>query len=150
MMQVHGYSCKLQMMLSSKIVLLSVLGVLAIVAYTNAECCPCSNSGFCSDNTVCGTYPNFCCAHGNCNIFCCNCDGGCRTGLEAKQDDNATEFLSQIDKDSSGDVDLQEFENFNIKYNMPKNMLIYTIFTLLDENEDGHISAKEFNTANLK
>ena len=93
-----------------------------------------------------------CVVTGPCNIFCCNCDGGCRTpGLEfeAKQNDNAThfEFVSIIDKDSSDDVDLQEFENFNVQ--MPKNMLVYTIFTLLDENKDGHISAKEFEMANL-
>ena len=139
-------------MLSSKLIFLSILGVLAIVASTNAECCLCSDYGTCNDQTTCGYPPNFCCAHGSCNIFCCDCDGGCRTGLEAKQSDNAThlEFLSKIDKDSSGDVDFQEFENFNVENNMPQNMLIYTIFTLLDKDEDGHISAKEFDMANLK
>ena len=149
-MQVVSYSCRLQVMLSSKIIFLSVLGVLAIVASTDAECCGCSFNKRCMDGTSCGFTS--CCAYGSCNIFCCNCDGGCRTpGLEfeAKQNDNAThfEFLSIIDKDSSGDVDLQEFENFSMQ--MPQNMLVYTIFTLLDENEDGHISAKEFEMANL-
>ena len=55
-----------------------------------------------------------------------------------------------MDENSSGDVDLQEFDNFNEKNNVPRNSLVYTIFTLLDENRDGHLTDKEFNAANLK
>ena len=64
-------------------------------------------------------------------MYCCNCLG-CWENLKA---DNAThtDFLSEIDKDSSDDVDLQEFEKFNSQ--MPQNMLVYVIFTLLDENK---------------
>lgn len=138
-------------MLSSKIIFLSVLGVLAIVASTNADCCPChSLTHECKDRTSCGYIPNLCCGHGKCNFFCCNCEGGCRKhddSLEAEQSDNTT-FWSIVDKDSSGDVDYEELENFSV--DMPQNMLIYTIFTLLDENKDDHISAEEFDKSNLK
>ena len=129
------------------IIFLSVLGVLAIVGSTNADCCPCDSlTDTCNDGTSCGSIPNICCGHGPCDIFCCNCGGGCRKYSEEESDnETGLEFLSMVDKDSSHDVDLQEFENFSA--DMPQNMLIYTIFTLLDENKDGHISAKEFDTA---
>ncbi|MEM8995124.1 MAG: hypothetical protein AAGF23_10085, partial [Acidobacteriota bacterium] len=47
-----------------------------------ADCCySCCASIDCSRKTCAdGTYPTPCCGVGKCNIFCCSCDGGCRTG----------------------------------------------------------------------
>ena len=38
--------------------------------------CGCPVSGHCKDNPTCTP----CCGYGKCNIFCGNCDGGCREG----------------------------------------------------------------------
>lgn len=51
--------------------LLSILGTAITVS---AECC--SSPAVCADGTQSGIWS--CCAYGSCNIFCCNCDGGCR------------------------------------------------------------------------
>ncbi|KAJ9636480.1 uncharacterized protein PV06_01535 [Exophiala oligosperma] len=53
--------------------------VLTSVGLVASECCDQEkpdNVGQCLD----GTYADYlgCCAYGPCNIFCCNCDGGCR------------------------------------------------------------------------
>ncbi|KAE8369269.1 hypothetical protein BDV27DRAFT_153149 [Aspergillus caelatus] len=39
------------------------------------KCCPPDSDGKCADGTL-GT-PS--CAYGQCNIFNCNCEGGCRS-----------------------------------------------------------------------
>ena len=49
-------------MVSSKIIFLSVLGVLAIVASTDAACCHCPTYGLCVDGTHCGSTS--CCGRG--------------------------------------------------------------------------------------
>lgn len=45
-----------------------------------AECCDnthqTDDGARCVDDTYAGAFG--CCAYGACNIFCCNCDGGCR------------------------------------------------------------------------
>ncbi|KAH7090754.1 hypothetical protein FB567DRAFT_546915 [Paraphoma chrysanthemicola] len=47
-----------------------------LFAFAQAECCDQTDglSGHCDD----GTDSTPCCANGKCNIFCCNCDDGCR------------------------------------------------------------------------
>ena len=124
---------------------------MAITVSVNADCCGCPITGYCNDGTTCGYIPNLCCGWGQCNFFCCNCDGGCRSSSEHKQNScNGSDFLSRLDEDSSGEADLQELDNFIEKNETPRNTLIYSIFTLLDVNGDGHITDKEFNAANLK
>ncbi|CAG7721852.1 unnamed protein product, partial [Allacma fusca] len=63
----------------NKMVSQGVLCVLMLVSfhmsYVSGICCP-SYRGLCQDATE-GTS---CCGYGPCNIFCCNCDGGCRRG----------------------------------------------------------------------
>lgn len=54
------------------VLLLSLLGTTVKVS---AECC--SSPAVCADGTLSSIWA--CCAYGSCNIFCCNCDGGCRT-----------------------------------------------------------------------
>lgn len=38
------------------------------------QCCGTAFGGTCAD----GTHGTPCCGTGGCNVFCCNCDGGCR------------------------------------------------------------------------
>ena len=42
---------------------------------TSAECCGWSVNNICNHVTV--PPDKWCCGKGECNIFCCNCDGGC-------------------------------------------------------------------------
>ena len=48
----------------------------AAIAAANADCCgpPFGGHMICDD----GSETSTCCGVGPCNIFCCNCDGGCR------------------------------------------------------------------------
>ncbi|CAG7834732.1 unnamed protein product [Allacma fusca] len=70
-------NCKAKISFNWKMVSHLALCVLLVVSthmtYVSGECCYDSN-GVCAD----GTYSTPCCGHGPCNIFCCNCDGGCR------------------------------------------------------------------------
>ncbi|KAH7399156.1 hypothetical protein DE146DRAFT_783166 [Phaeosphaeria sp. MPI-PUGE-AT-0046c] len=47
-----------------------IFAFIALACYVAADCCdvPCSD----------GTSGTPCCGNGECNVFCCNCDGGCR------------------------------------------------------------------------
>lgn len=55
-----------------------VVSVLVQIDQTDAECCSLAINGMCADKIV-GAF-DFCCGVGSCNIFCCNCDGGCIDG----------------------------------------------------------------------
>ena len=86
---------------------LLVFFILFLVRYSSGECCtgdhcpvvPRGRKACCADGTqrnfmsillrvfywkyfICFCYKggNWCCGKGRCNIFCCNCGGGCRTG----------------------------------------------------------------------
>ena len=133
-------------------------------------------SGNLSGSKCCGKSPckdgsdkYACCGNGKCNIFCCNCDGGCR---EAS---NKTQCLSQCSKqgslcssgctiscsnapsDSCGimcDAQCVKEEqsckkNCDSKYpssaaerNARSGAL--KLFNKYDANKDGHLSPKEF------
>ncbi len=48
-----------------------IIIMFAILSLGSADCCgttPCAD----------GSKNGFCCGVGDCNIFCCNCDNGCR------------------------------------------------------------------------
>ncbi|KAI9551472.1 hypothetical protein GHT06_021805 [Daphnia sinensis] len=61
-----------------------------------------SRRGYCKD----GTRGTPCCGYGRCNIFCRNCDGGCRTGRTDVEDDGMdsleTVLATANDTDSNG------------------------------------------------
>lgn len=60
--------------MSIKIVFIALI-CLMFSYQVQAVCCSASYFDMCADGTA-GTP---CCAYGGCNIFCCNCDGGCRS-----------------------------------------------------------------------
>ncbi|KAF8872354.1 hypothetical protein BD779DRAFT_1573267 [Infundibulicybe gibba] len=70
--------------------LLSLVFFATLASYTQAasnDCCDCfkpnpfNPGGFCADGTMCTPY----CGYGPCNIFGCNCDGGCRVPAGRKR-----------------------------------------------------------------
>ena len=53
--------------------------LVVLTAYeSDAECCSSAKNGMCGDKWY--PPPKYCCGVGDCNIFCCNCDGGCIPG----------------------------------------------------------------------
>jgi len=85
-----------------------------------AECCN-TVDGYCRDYTR-GTP---CCAYGDCNVFCCNCDGGCRkhqcdtkkSGLAVSQwpmsvAETSLGNFSAVDRNGDGDISLAEWTTF--------------------------------------
>ena len=110
----------------------------------NAECC---NSEYSHGGNYCGdgSRPRIkgCCAYGRCNIFCCNCEGGCRRRrnlrdvlalwgdqpgdqqqslehpLETANDDNdETNLLAPVNEDDtcpvSGEPMMMSLEEFRV------------------------------------
>ena len=80
-----------------------------------AVCCKEVCNGKCADGS--GTTP--CCAHGGCNIFCCNCDGGCRTGSyhcgcdsvfeRAANTDSVSVAFAETDDDGAGNLTMANY-----------------------------------------
>ena len=70
------------------IVLLLFVTVSVWFVQTNAECCYAVYSGTCHEPDGktrkrcgdCSEVESFYCGVGSCNVFGCNCDGGCRKG----------------------------------------------------------------------
>lgn len=65
------------------IITIAILGVLYLTHQTDAKCCG-FHPEYCifrQDDTTRGIHNNtmmkLCCGVGDCNVFCCNCDGGC-------------------------------------------------------------------------
>jgi len=90
------------------------LAVLAVLIFSPApalaDCCNSNSSGKCADGS-CGTP---CCGNGGCNIFCCNCDGGCRTGPCGGNcgvgSTTPAQFFDSVDLDKSSAISPGEFE----------------------------------------
>lgn len=70
------------------IIIIVILGVILEIHNTNAECCGSYSTSCCINDRVSGyekekncykkdNLIKMCCGVGDCNILCCNCDGGC-------------------------------------------------------------------------
>ena len=100
-------------------VLLIVLIVCINVSSVWSECCTPPwrfQLGYFSHDTACGDskYGERCCGRGACNMFCCNCDGGCRHSsdedfhqrinpgdiIACKMNQFAEHILLAVDKDN--------------------------------------------------
>ncbi|KAK0615427.1 hypothetical protein DIS24_g11833 [Lasiodiplodia hormozganensis] len=102
----------------------------------------------CDDDTQ-GTP---CCGYGGCNIFCCNCDGGCRRAggapagrrglMSARDDKDASDAaFNAADTDNSGNITMQEYTNYmNVGDNSVKHI---AWFLKHDKNDDGVITPDE-------
>ena len=105
---------------------------------TNAVCCRAGGSGRCDDGTT-GTP---CCGYGKCNIFCCNCDGGCRTSMGKRSNDEINTFS---DHDLNQDSKISFDEMVTVLNEMPRHRLLDE-FTKMDQDESGFIEAKEYDS----
>ncbi len=76
----------------------SSLLVLLFSVQINAECCDTVSKSGCADGTL-GTP---CCGVGNCNIFCCRCEGGCRRNKWPSFEDGESGVKWKFDCDYPG------------------------------------------------
>lgn len=130
---------------------LIVLGALLVPTNASADCCGAICGGLCKDCTK--STP--CCGHGKCNIFCCNCDGGCREGrcaqLESTAESTAIEwsaaYFNRIDRDHSGTISMEEFSSWakaSGKVSGERN--VRAAFEKVDVDQSGAIEPHEFDT----
>ncbi|XP_065217156.1 uncharacterized protein Diedel [Planococcus citri] len=141
-------------------ILFSVCVVVMLPSLTTAECCKavCEDiplvDALCADCTKASPY----CATGSCNMFGCNCDGGCRkgpcgmccgngnVGETRKQGVEAVMEYADIDRD--GRLNLNESIHYYLtnvaKLTTPEGPII-TEFAKLDKNKDGFLSPSEID-----
>lgn len=81
------FAPKKKMASQLSVILLVTLAIAINLSQTNADCCretvEVNGEDICYDGTIATPY----CGHGPCNIFGCNCDGGCRkNGLNSEEE----------------------------------------------------------------
>ncbi|KZS90643.1 hypothetical protein SISNIDRAFT_488219 [Sistotremastrum niveocremeum HHB9708] len=101
------------------ILLAASLAVTMLTSGAQAECCD-NSQALCADCTQ--TTP--CCGYGKCNIFCCNCDGGCRKGFDDGLHPHVLDVTGHLDD----------------------NTKCIGFFREQDSNRDGHLSLTEWVT----
>ncbi|KAI0968293.1 hypothetical protein F4678DRAFT_443954 [Xylaria arbuscula] len=103
----------------------------------------------------------FCCATGSCNIFCCNCDGHCRTGacsvssLPENEDGLGSTFEGpnvngKVTLNADGSISLGQFLTWVFENGDPtaldntaRVLAWIDHYNLYDANNDGLVSADE-------
>ena len=97
-------------LLDGKMLPLAMLFVVgfAVIDLANGVCCRSDGNGCCAGCTIGTPY----CGYGSCNIFACNCDGGCRTGT-GKCDFVCTSPGVERRRSVSLTADHSSFETFN-------------------------------------
>ena len=108
-------------------VLLVVILCLALSYSVQAICCFTDTQNYCADGTI-GTP---CCGYGPCNIFCCNCDGGCRQPRL---------------RSSSKSFTKEAFGYYLEGKGVASPQVVDHLFAELDTNKDGKIDSKEIET----
>ena len=133
--------------------------------FTDAVCCRsvvfvAPGYGGCGDG--------YCCGRGPCNIFCCNCDGGCKKrwewdGKESIRNKRITRearsmvqntsltsatYFRNIDIDGSNAITMEEAEMYlknEPKFKRNVGISLQKHIRRMDTNNDGIISLKEFD-----
>ncbi len=146
------------------IILLSIM-LMSTIKPSKSVCCKyqitCGRKGFnshyCEDCSESTPY----CGLEKCNLFGCNCDGGCRRKQESgwcwKRDSgchlrsfyngifDSENFFRSIDTDSDGKISLTEAKIY-LQKNKPENTNIEEEFAKLDIDFDGFLSLKEIDS----
>lgn len=129
---------------------LIVIAALACsIGIAQADCCGSIDGGICSDGT-CGTP---CCGEGSCNIFCCNCDGGCRSGCVTcvLPSASAIDRFRSVDENKDNKISLIELQNWLKKAKKKIDSKgAESEFAKVDVNKDGFIQPGEFDKAIAK
>ena len=134
-------------------IILMLLGLGLVVPrlrLIDAECC--YGTFFYTRSYQCGGY---CCGRGPCNIFCCNCDNGCKnknyeraTGSLQNVSLIADTHFRTIDIDGSNGITLEEAKMYlKNKTKLKRNVeiSIQKDIRKMDTNNDGIISPQEFD-----
>jgi hypothetical protein len=125
----------------------SILQLIFVVSQllspVNSDCCYVNLSGLCDDGN---RAKNLCCAKGKegCNVFCCNCDGGCRTkrsGRPRYGQSGVDEMAAFQTMDTNGDGGVDQEEAFAYLGHLysGNNFSFYNY----DTNRDGYLSLTE-------
>ncbi|GMS96578.1 hypothetical protein PENTCL1PPCAC_18753, partial [Pristionchus entomophagus] len=126
--------------------------LLSLVAPAVQECCKQRTFSTCDGN-------------GACNIFCCNCDGGCisprlkiewwqifkRSITEESQADSRSLLLDSVDANGDGNISEEEGINFlmngTLSVSAKRDILHDEWLVKMDSNGDGFIQPGEFDGA---
>lgn len=151
-----------------------VLSLIGSSEVALADCCHTSCGWVCFGRTCEPTVCSDCtagtpyCGYGSCNIFGCNCDGGCRTGdcsgsgggncLGSCSDCSINPVASQpqdpvanfkaIDADGSGALSLQEVRAWAEKNRSDlthSDGVFKAAFKAIDKNGSGNIELEEYD-----
>ncbi|KAL6957762.1 hypothetical protein U1Q18_049610 [Sarracenia purpurea var. burkii] len=131
------------------------------IKIVQADCCAPQDA----IETICddGSTGRPCCGKGTCNVFCCNCDGGCKKspyGNDRKKRDvlrNSTNDESHVslilrtaDENGDGSISMTEGLRF-IKIQLPhfSNDTLKIELVNLDLNKDGFLSGIEIDSIEL-
>ncbi len=107
-----------------------------------AECCP-SHDLVCGDCTLGTPY----CGKGKCNIFGCNCDGGCRTGV-CSNSLSAESRFTMADSDGDKKISLDELKGWAQQRSkqFADDAAAKAEFDKLDTDKSGSIELKEIDS----
>uniref|UniRef100_A0AC35F909 EF-hand domain-containing protein n=1 Tax=Panagrolaimus sp. PS1159 TaxID=55785 RepID=A0AC35F909_9BILA len=101
----------------------------------------------------------WCSAYGKCNIFCCNCENGCRTGDKKKKIfkelvKTPKEEFDLIDKNKDGFISFEaalEYANSHLneidRGNITDLSQDRSWFTFMDSNGDDKVTPHEFDSS---
>ena len=120
-----------------------------------ADCCNCHDGHYgCYDGTECTP----CCGYGGCNIFCCNCDGGCRASQNYDQCVNYCNKLYTAGGPFDYDLGLckdgcakrfpanaEATDKLPAEEDKTNQLEGLRIFSIVDSDKNGMISTDEFN-----
>jgi len=133
----------------------AIILLLAFVMHSpspaNAFCCYCTDQ--CLDGTPCTPY----CGYGGCNLFGCNCGGGCRHAAFLLQGEpqgisltRTASTFAAIDSNGDGAIDKDEARDYLEKQGTWNEIELEAMFenqwAKMDVSGDGKISPKEFDS----
>jgi hypothetical protein len=120
-------------------ILLLIFVVAQLPSAVESVCCYIAwESGRCAD----GIFPPYlCCGKGDCNVFCCNCDGGCRSDYTLYGLSGVAEVAAYRTMDTNGDGRVDQEEAFAYLGHLYAGNNFS--FHNYDTNGDGYLSLTE-------
>jgi hypothetical protein len=125
----------MKLAISSALILLELM----ILQFPSTEsvCCVVDDRRQCADGSVAVAL---CCGKGSCNVFCCNCDGGCKGSRSRGGGHIFSEMAAYRMMDLNGDGGVDEEEAFTyLGHLYAGNFSFYNY----DADNDGYLSLME-------